>query len=220
MTHIPWRCCGLFVLLAIAVLPPMSDAQTASRPGPSAQSAGLSSSALTREAHQERLERVALSYKQYGKVPRFVDYEIAIPKTIESYRTLNRQGILMITAICQDRDEIPPSRVYIRASGQEIELKRIVWTDIVTTPPVRDILGAFRVDAFYVLPVNLAYGEGELLVDFAVHRKALSVADKLMNSKRQFILSDGNRAPDPSVVLPVKEIIQFGQQEFEEFPKE
>jgi hypothetical protein len=198
----------------------MSDAQTASGPDPSARSAGLSSSALTRQAHQERLERVALSYKQYGKVPRFVDYEIAIPKTLESYRTLNRQGILMITAICQDRDEIPPSRVYIRASGQEIELKRIVWTGVLTTPLVSDILGAFRVDAFYVLPVNLAYGEGELLVDFAVHRRALSVADKLMNSQKRFILADGNRAPDPSVVLPVKEIIRFGQQEFEEFPKE
>ena len=129
----------------------------------------------------ERINAAAEQYKAEGPIPRVALYDIGFPRTIEEYHQLDGHAVLLITALSQERDELPLARVYVRsASGSEVvELRPLnsVRSDQsgVTSNAVKTF-GAFRVDGLYLLPAHLRLMPGDLLVDFSKNRVGLRVA--------------------------------------------
>src|SRR3989475_10537485 len=87
---------------------------------------------------------------------------------------MNDQTVLVVTAVAQDSTELPPASVYLRAGPGDTKLPRAAGVQSRGgSPDVKGTFGAFRVDVLYLLPVKQMLGEGDVLVDFAAHRRGL-----------------------------------------------
>ena len=121
----------------------------------------------------KRLEESAIEMGKIGVVSRFALYDIALPADTEEYTALNKNAVLMITAVTHDKGELPIKKAYVRSSGSVVILERILSkvTDIVDNQ-VRSVFGDYREDSFYLLPYYLCLlGENEeLAIDWKNNR--------------------------------------------------
>ncbi|HKY44811.1 MAG TPA: DUF2314 domain-containing protein [Pyrinomonadaceae bacterium] len=126
----------------------------------------------------QRIDEAAIKLAPHAPVPRLVLYDIGYPHSEQEYTALDGNAVILFTALSQVRDELPLQKVYVVCEGKQIELKllKIVLAELSPdTAPVK-ILGRFRADALYLLPMSLRLENCDLIVDFQKARLAFKVA--------------------------------------------
>lgn len=128
----------------------------------------------------KRIRDAAVQYQAYAPIPRVGFYDIAYPATEAEAKELNRHAVLLVTAICQEKAEIPLRRVYVEVGGRQTDLRRlgsIVSEVRKEDDPVGSTFGQNRVDSLYLIPIYAAAKRGLLLADFAKNRDGFKLGE-------------------------------------------
>lgn len=131
------------------------------------------------ERMNQRIEDAAIKYQANAPIPRVVLYDIGYPHNDQEYAALDGNAVILLTALAQERDELPLQRVYVLIDGKEIELKPlklVLSNQSPASSTSAKTFGAFRADALYLLPMNLRMKVADLLVDFGRNRTGFKVA--------------------------------------------
>src|SRR5437016_12659679 len=106
--------------------------------------------------------------------PRIAFFDLAYPKDSTEAAAMHGYAVLVVTAVVQDSTELPLPHVYVRSVNGDRELPLVArvasWLPVSDTI-VRATFGRFRLDASYLLPLAARASQGDLLVDFAIHRQ-------------------------------------------------
>lgn len=124
--------------------------------------------------------------------------DFAWPQDEGEYKALNKNVVVLISAVSQDAKELPLRRVYVQpARGRAIELQKInsERQDVPKNSAVHAMLGPYREDSFYLAPASAMMNEGKLLVDFAINRNGFHLHE-LPGTPPDFVQAD--RRPTPS----------------------
>src|SRR5262249_42086217 len=108
---------------------------------------------------------------------RAVRDDITFPASEQEYRDLGKHAILLIDAVTQYPAKLPLQRVYLQKNGSVVELQKI-GSYLSRTPAgsaVEKVLGPYRDNAFYLLPVSAFFQKADLLIDFARNRVAFKL---------------------------------------------
>ncbi len=136
-------------------------------------------SPATPESVRRRIEAAAERYASRTPVARIVLYDIGYPRDAREYAELDGHAVVLLTALSQERAELPIRRVYVAAGGREVELlllKLVLSEEKTADGPAARAFGRYRADALYLLPVYLRTRAGELLADFDRNRTGVRVA--------------------------------------------
>jgi len=162
----PYAACIAFAAL--------SSAARAQAPLHLESDAGWSHGSVSNAALDARLAAAAVQYRSYAPVPRIAFFDLAYPKDSTEAAAMNGYAVLVVTAVVQDSTELPLPHVYVRSVSGDHELPLIArvasWLPATDTI-VRATFGRFRLDASYLLPLTARASQGDLLVDFAIHRQ-------------------------------------------------
>ncbi|MGH2361309.1 MAG: hypothetical protein ACRDGM_12315, partial [bacterium] len=126
------------------------------------------------------IEETARELQPYAPVPRIAFFDLTWPADSSEYRAMSGFGVLLVTVISQDADELPLSRVFVRDSSGEAELGVIasLRREVPdTSKHVVRVLGRHRVDSIYQFPLVLSLQRGQLLIDFSRNRKGFVLAE-------------------------------------------
>jgi len=158
---------GAILSLLIGAVPPWAVAQQHVE-----TTLGWSKTAVTNTALDARIRDAATQYRTYAPIPRTAFFDIAYPKDSSEAQALSGYAVLVVTALVQDSTELPLTELYFRtASGdQHCDLYSSVASVVVDTV-IRGTFGKFRLDALYLIPLANRLATGELLADFATHRR-------------------------------------------------
>lgn len=140
---------------------------------------GWSATAATPELLRRRIEEAAVKYQARAPIPRVVFYDIAYPRDAREYASLDGHGVILLTALSQERGELPLRKVYFPLDGKEVELRllKLVLSEQAPGDISAKTFGPYRADALYLLPLYLRARPDYLLADFAAGRTAMKVAD-------------------------------------------
>lgn len=150
----------------------------------------------------QALEAMAAEYSSQP-TDRAVRDDIAFPADDQEYRDLGKHAILLIAAVTHDPAELPLERVYLQNRGTVVELQKIGSTLCRTKAgsEVERVLGSYRENAFYLLPISAYFQNVDLLIDFARNRSAFKLIQFPEEVKVDFVLKDAGH--DNEARLPV-----------------
>jgi hypothetical protein len=125
---------------------------------------------------------------------RFVVYDLGWPLDVAEYRTLGKHGVLLVSALSQQADELPLKRVYTQADGKVTPLQRLFSTRraVPAGSLARKVFGPYQEDSFYLVPAGALMQEWLLFCDFAKNRNEFSISRSPMTPP-EFIQSDRER---------------------------
>lgn len=126
----------------------------------------------------QRIDKAAIDYAVYAPVPRIVLYDIGFPDDQQEYKALDGNAVILLTAISQEREELPLQRVYVSDGAQQVELKllKLVLAELPGTDNASKTFGRFRADALYLFPMSLRVKDADLIVDFQRNRAGFKIA--------------------------------------------
>ena len=127
----------------------------------------------------QRIEEAAVQYAAHAPIPRLVLFDIGYPLDEREYAALDGNAVILLTAVSQNRDELPLQKVYVLSGGNEVELKllKVVLAELPATDNASaKTFGRFRADALYLFPMSLRGKTADILVDFQRNRMAFKVA--------------------------------------------
>jgi hypothetical protein len=129
------------------------------------------------EGMRQRVEESAVEFEQHAPVPRVGLFDIAFPSSEAEFRDTGGYGILLLTVLSQDHNELPPKRLYVTLGGNEYVLDLIssVSAHSEPSPSVARVLGENRWDALYSFPVYLMQDGAALSLDFAENRDGFTL---------------------------------------------
>jgi len=133
---------------------------------------------VTPETINRRIEQAAAQYISYISVPRATFHDFAYPADEKEYAALDGFGVMLVSVFSQDRDEIPPKRIFARVGDSEITLHLFtsVFVKESGSDMVKKVLGPNRWDGLYYYPVYLTLQAKELVMDFAKNRTGFVMA--------------------------------------------
>jgi hypothetical protein len=183
------RRCLIWMLAAVVCS--AADAQTLTkRP--------MSSNPVTSAEMTERLEKSAVRTKQSAPngAARGSSVDFCWPSDPAEYRALQKQVLVLVSVVTQDKAELPLRRVYVNIDGKETELTKLSseLSDVRKGSVTSSILGPYREDGFYLAPAGPMMSDGYLQADFAVRRNNFNLY-KLPGTPPDFIKADGNPMP-------------------------
>ncbi len=127
----------------------------------------------------QRIDEAASKYLANGPIPRIALYDIVYPKDAKEYADLDSHAVLLLTVLVQDQAELPLKKVYVLLDGQQVELhqfKQVLSKQSSGNSAAVKTFGAYRMDALYLVPINLRMKPSDLVVDFAQNRQGMKVA--------------------------------------------
>jgi hypothetical protein len=155
----------------------------------------------------QALEKMAVKYSSEATATdRVVQDDIAFPAGEGEYRKLGKHAILLIAVVTRDPAELPIQRVYLERKNGVVELQKVA-SSLCRTPPgslVERVLGPYRENAFYLLPISAYFQTGKLLIDFAQNRSAFQLIQFPEEVKTTFVLADEDRAQDTASEVPAE----------------
>src|SRR5262245_34020977 len=133
---------------------------------------------LSLDVMAERLDVAAHRYRENAPVPRIALFDFTLPLDMEEYDALNGWAVVVITLVTQDPLEIPPKRAYGRLRGEVFDLALLAHRSTTTMdqPDVAQVLGRYRFDGLYLIPMAFRALGTELVVDFARNRDGFVVS--------------------------------------------
>jgi hypothetical protein len=169
---------GTIVAMAIVIEPAIAQVSAPVRSGDPIESRTIEG-ATTREGHNSYIEARALASQASGQAPaaRYRNFVIAWPDGVEEYQRMARYSVMLLTVTTQNRAELPLARVYVRAGGSDVALKKLSSTrsEYAANDVVAKMFGRYREDAFYLVPGAALMREGAVLADFTTVRKEMGV---------------------------------------------
>ena len=118
---------------------------------------------VTTEKVTATLREFATKNEKHGPFQRKAAFEIAYPETIDELNQLGGNAVLMVTAMTPDQNRFPPAKVFARFGDEEVDLILVdaVYSRSEGEPDkVVSVLGRFRMDALYLLPMALRFKPG------------------------------------------------------------
>jgi len=141
----------------------------------------------------QALEQMAQKYSDQ-MMDRVVRDDIAFPANEAEYKNLGKHAILFLAAVTHDPAELPIARVYLEKEQGVIELQKI-GSLLCRTPrgsAVERILGQYRENAFYLLPISAYFQKAKLVIDFARNRSGFQLIQFPEEVKTDFVLADSD----------------------------
>ena len=166
---------------------------------------------------EHRIASAASQYQAYSPVPRIALFDIAFPASVEEYRSLAGYGVVVVSAVTQAADELPPNRVYVRVGDKDVDLKLLssVRSDNATNNLSSRVFGTHRWDGLYLFPVHLRLQGQALMMDFARNRSGfvLGKLDSLVSDSLAMLPV----APPLSDAPSEAELMKFVTREYPGF---
>jgi hypothetical protein len=175
----------------------------------------------TPERMNQRLEEAGVKYQADAPYPRGVLWDIGYPHNDQEYVELDGYAVILITALTQERDELPLKRVYVLADGKEIELKlikEVLSEQSGAKSAAAKTFGPFRADALYLLPVYLRIKTTDLMADFAKNKMGSKIG--IFGGTVSAEVSKLTIKPPTGVGPSDKVLQQFIKREFPSFFKD
>ena len=141
----------------------------------------------------QALEQMAQEYSDQS-TDRVVRDDIAFPANEAEYKNLGKHAILLLAAVTHDPAELPIARVYLEKEEGVIELQKI-GSLLCRTPrgsAVERVLGPYRENAFYLLPISSYFQKAKLVIDFARNRSGFQLIQFPEQVKADFVLADSD----------------------------
>jgi hypothetical protein len=114
--------------------------------------------------------------RQGAQVPRIALCDIAFAKDSAENSKLAGYGVLMITTVAHNPDELPVKNVAICSKNKTYNLKKIkTFSSMIKNSRIRAVLGSNRSDSYYLIPYSLTKKEGNIILDFNKNRKAFQL---------------------------------------------
>ena len=181
----------LLIWILAVVVCSAADAQTLTkRP--------MSQNPVTSAEMTARLEKSAVRTRQTAPsgAARGSSVDFCWPSDAAEYRALQKHVLVLVSAVTQDKAELPLRRVYVNIAGKETELTKLSsqLSDVRRGSLTATILGPYREDGFYLAPAAAMMSDGYLQADFAVHRNGFNLY-KLPGTPPDFIKADGDPMP-------------------------
>jgi hypothetical protein len=133
---------------------------------------------VSNEAISARIQEVAVQYRAYAPIPRVGFFDIAFPANAEEYNEMAGYGLMLVSVLVQDEEELPLTRVYVDSDSTQQALT-LVTSVLSTVNPEEEIilatLGPHRMDALYLFPVVHITTTASLLADFAKNREGFKL---------------------------------------------
>ncbi|MGH9317222.1 MAG: hypothetical protein ACRD1P_08955 [Thermoanaerobaculia bacterium] len=124
------------------------------------------------EELDKRIQTAAKQYRDYAPIPRVGFLDIAYPASPEEYEAMDGYAVLLVTAISQEKSELPPKRVYMLAEAKAVDLNPIASaiSELSSSSEIAATFGVHRFDGLYLLPVFLRRPGASLAMDFLKNR--------------------------------------------------
>jgi hypothetical protein len=125
-----------------------------------------------------RLLDAAREYGKYAPIPRIALSTVSLPVDRQEYYALSGFAVVVITVLSQEPAELPPSRVFVRVEGKELDLTRLASRQGTDTDSalVARVFGASRFDGLYLYPMLFRALGAQLVLNFAISRSDFVVA--------------------------------------------
>jgi hypothetical protein len=132
---------------------------------------------VTPERMNQRIEEAAIKYQSHAPIPLVAFYDIAYPHNDQEYTALDGHAVLLITALAQERGELPIKRVYVSMDGKEIELRliKVVLSEQSASTVSAKTFGPFRADMLYLLPVYVRLKPADLIAEFGIDKEGFKL---------------------------------------------
>lgn len=133
-----------------------------------------SGDALTKRLEDEAA-RLAKS-KDDAQHLRTVSFDYFYPATPREYGALGANGVLQLSVVARNPNELPIKRAVLRFSGKDVVLQPIAdhESTVSKDTPLAKTIGVNREDAFFLLPGKLPRKMGDLWVFFSVPGNGLN----------------------------------------------
>jgi hypothetical protein len=166
---------------------------------------------------EDRIASAAIQYQAYRPIPRIALFDIAFPANAEEYRSLSGYGVVVVSAVTQAVDELPPSRVFVRVGERDVELKLLssIRSDIATNDTTSKVFGVHHWDGLYLFPVYLRVQGQTLVMDFAKNRNGFVLGN--FNVPATEVLAGLPVAPPISDGPPEAALMDFVVREYPGF---
>ncbi len=133
---------------------------------------------VSNETISARIQEVAVEYRAYAPIPRVGFFDIAFPANGEEYSEMAGHGLMLVTVLVQDEEELPLSRLYVDSDSTQEDLTLL--TSVLSAVDPQDevilaTLGPHRMDALYLFPVAYIASTASLLADFAKNREGFKL---------------------------------------------
>lgn len=168
---------------------------------------------------EQRIEDAAIEYYDDRPIARIIFYDIAYPRDAEEYKNLDGHAVLVLSAISQQKEELPLKRVYVLWDGKEIELKLFKsWSQQTSRESIiTQTYGAHRMNAIYLLPLYLRLQTASLQADFTKNRTNFPFA-YFKNDTPEHVRSLPIQEPTGKA-LSIPSLIQFINREYPDIIK-
>ncbi len=134
---------------------------------------GSGNESVSSSTMDTRIKRAAGEYRQYAPIPRVAFFDIGYPEDAEEYKALDGFGIVLISALSQISEELPPKRVYVTTGRGTVQLRliRSVSSTSGAATLTAKVFGNYRWDGLYLFPAYLRRDGQEMLIDYAKNRE-------------------------------------------------
>ncbi len=165
-------------------------------------------------ATNRRLDDLAqFLVSQKASAPRIALFDGVAPQSADESEAVGDNAIVQIVAVTADPAELPIKAVYAQGPSGKIPLNKLVRRDsIVKDDRLVSVVGRFREDSYFLLPLGLAQSNGTLLVDFAINRTDFELGT--LDIEIQFQHKYDHRAPPPRL----KAVAGFLAREYPDAP--
>jgi hypothetical protein len=119
-----------------------------------------------------RLVDVARDYQKHAPIPRIALSSVSLPVDRQEYYALSGFAVVVITVLSQEPAELPPSRVFVKVEGKELDLTQLASRQFIDTDSalVARVFGTSRFDGLYLYPMAYRALGAQLVLDFAINR--------------------------------------------------
>jgi hypothetical protein len=162
-----------------------------------------------------RWAELANTFEADLPIPRMALYDIGYPRGAAEFERLDGYGLLLVSAMSQEKSYLPVARVFVTVDGKDIELTRInsflaEAKDANNT--IAKGFGRYRMDAIYAFPVWLRFQPGVLKVEFKGDTQAL-VLNRFSSEMSDVVRVLPNRKPKGNS-YPAAALDQFMKREY------
>lgn len=140
------------------------------------QKTGVTKESISTEKMTKKIIEAAKIYEKNAPIPRITLVDTCVPRTLEEYKAMDTNCIVMITAVTQNKEELPLKRAYIFYEDMTVPLELLGSITVkVKDPLTKKVFGAYRVDSYYLIPYVMTLLDYELSVDWAKNREKVVV---------------------------------------------
>lgn len=107
-------------------------------------------------------------------------YEIAYPDGPGEYTRMSGYGLLLVTTLSHESEEMQIARVFAQHDTLAVEMELVAALSSRTSlqdSTVRNVLGRYRTDAVFLFPILLRFIECGLFVEFGTGPSTFHLAD-------------------------------------------